>query len=247
MDRNIRIMIAYEGTRYHGWQRQRTNSNTIQEKLETLLSRMTGETIEINGSGRTDAGVHARAQVANFHTASAMTTEEMRDYMNEYLPSDIAVLKADDAGPRFHARLNATGKIYCYRIWYSPVPNVFERNFLYQFPEKLNEEAMREAAAYFRGSHDFKSFCGNKRMKKSTVREIHDIHMERLGEELRFTITGSGFLHHMVRILVGTLIEVGQERRSPSEMAGILAAGSREEAGFLAPANGLCLQEVQYH
>lgn len=244
--RNIRLLLQYEGTRYQGWQRQTSSENTIQGKLEQLLSKMCNEPIEVMGSGRTDAGVHALGQVANFHTTSTMSAEEMLSYINEYLPQDIAVLQVTEAAPRFHSRLNACGKRYCYRVINSAIPNVFWRRYALEVPLKLEVEAMEKAASYLSGEHDFKAFTSAKKGKKSTVRRIDKIDIAREGDRLTFTFEGNGFLHHMVRILVGTLLEVGMGKRKPEEMTEILASGSREKAGALVPAKGLTLMEVFY-
>ena len=244
--RNIRLLLQYEGTRYQGWQRQTSSENTIQGKLEQLLSKMCKEPIEIMGSGRTDAGVHALGQVANFHTTSTMSAEEMLSYINEYLPQDIAVLQVTEAAPGFHSRLNACGKRYCYRVINSAIPNVFWRRYALEVPLKLDVEAMEKAASYLSGEHDFKAFTSAKKGKKSTVRRIDKIDIAREGDRLTFTFEGNGFLHHMVRILVGTLLEVGMGKRKPEEMSEILASGSREKAGALVPAKGLTLMEVFY-
>lgn len=244
--RNIKFTVSYDGTRYNGWQRQDNTDNTIQGKLEQLLSRMTGENVEIDGSGRTDGGVHAHGQVANFHTNATMTTEEMMQYMNTYLPMDIAVLDVKDASERFHSRLNVKRKTYCYHIWNSSVPNVFERKYSYQVSEKLNLEAMKEAAAYLLGTHDFKAFCARKKMKKSTVRMMESIEFEKNGDMLLITYKGNGFLYNMVRILTGTLIEVGRGERSSLSVKEALESKSRDKAGFTAPAQGLFLEKVDY-
>jgi tRNA pseudouridine38-40 synthase len=243
--RNIRLDICYDGTRYRGWQRLADTDNTIQGKLETALSRILGENIEISGSGRTDAGVHAKGQVANFHTHSAMPSPEMLAQLRKYLPEDIGILSVKDCSDRFHARLNAKEKTYCYRIWNSESPCVFDRRYVYQLPEELDLAAMREAADLLLGEHDFSAFCGNPKMKKSTVRFIRSIEFKRCGEELRIYYTGNGFLQNMVRILTGTLIEVGRGERSAASIP-VLFGLKRSEAGFLAPAQGLCLEEVFY-
>lgn len=244
--RNIRLMLQYEGTRYQGWQRQGSTDNTIQGKLEVLLSRMCGETIEVQGSGRTDAGVHALGQVANFHTACDMPVEEMLTYINRYLPEDIAVVEISEAPPRFHSRLNASRKCYTYRIINSSIPNVFWRRFAWEVPEKLDLKAMGRAAALLCGEHDFKSFTSAKKGKKSTVRRIDSIDITEQDGLLVLTFLGNGFLHHMVRILVGTLLEVGMGRRTPESMEELLLAGSRAAAGALVPAKGLTLVKVFY-
>ena len=243
--RNLRLDICYDGTRYRGWQRLPGREDTIQGKLETVLSRILEEPIEITGSGRTDAGVHARGQVANFHCESAMPAGEILASLRRYLPEDIGIYSCRDVSPRFHARLNAKEKTYLYRIWNSEAPCVFDRRYVAVMPEKLNLEAMEEAAKLLCGEHDFSAFCGNPKMKKSTVRFLHRIELRRQGEELQLRFTGNGFLYNMVRILVGTLIEVGRGERTPQSIPSLFG-GKRAQAGFLAPAQGLCLEEVLY-
>ena len=243
--RNLRLDICYDGTRYRGWQRMPGKDDTIQGKLETALSRILGEPIEISGSGRTDAGVHARGQVANFHCESTMPAQEILENLRRYLPEDIGIHACKEVSPRFHARLNAKEKTYRYRIWNSEKPCVFERRFVAVMPEKLDIASMERAAHYLLGEHDFSAFCGNAKMKKSTVRFLRSLTIERTGEELHITVTGNGFLHNMVRILVGTLVEVGRGERTPDSIPALFG-GKRSEAGFLAPPQGLCLQEVFY-
>ena len=243
--RNLRLDICYDGTRYRGWQRLPGREDTIQGKLETVLSRILEEPIEITGSGRTDAGVHARGQVANFHCESAMPAGEILASLRRYLPEDIGIYSCRDVSPRFHARLNAKEKTYLYRIWNSEAPCVFDRRYVAVMPEKLNLEAMEEAAKLLCGEHDFSAFCGNPKMKKSTVRFLHRIELRRQGEELQLRFTGNGFLYNMVRILVGTLIEIGRGERTPQSIPSLFG-GKRAQAGFLAPAQGLCLEEVLY-
>ena len=243
--RNIRLDICYDGTRYNGWQRQTSHDNTIQGKIETALSRILGEPIEISASGRTDTGVHARGQVANFHTESTMVCGDILAELRKYLPEDIGIYSCREVSPRFHARLNALEKTYQYRLWNSDAPCVFERRFVAVMEEKLDVMAMNEAAQLLLGTHDFSAFCANKKMKKSTVRTIKAFRVERLGDEIRFTVTGNGFLHNMVRILVGTLVEVGRGEREMDSIPALFG-GKREQAGFLAPGKGLCLMEVQY-
>ena len=243
--RNIRLDICYDGTRYSGWQRQTSHDNTIQGKLETALSRILGEPIEISASGRTDTGVHARGQVVNFHCESTLDCAELMTQLRKYLPEDIGIYSCREVSPRFHARLNALEKTYQYRVWNSGAPCVFDRRYVAVMEEALDLQAMQRAAAQFLGTHDFSAFCANKKMKKSTVRTIKSFAVERVGEELRFTVTGNGFLHNMVRILVGTLIEVGRGERSAESIPELFGA-KREQAGFLAPGKGLCLMEVRY-
>lgn len=253
--RNFKVILQYEGTRYQGWQKQENTDNTIQGKLEALLSKMAGCKVEVQGSGRTDAGVHAVGQVANFHINTNKTPDEIMEYMNLYLPEDIAVIDISEVQERFHSRLNAKGKTYCYRVLNTDVPHVFDRRYVHVVGQTLDVKAMKCAAAYLEGTHDFKAFTSNKRSKKSTIRTIEHITIERVNSfwntkedraEIRFTYSGNGFLYHMVRILTGTLLEVGLHQRKPEEMAGILESGLRENAGELVPAKGLTLMEVRY-
>lgn len=244
--RNIKVILQYEGTRYQGWQKQDSTGNTIQGKLEALLTRMCGKKVEVNGSGRTDSGVHALGQVANFRIETDKTPKEIMDYMNAYLPEDIAVIQAEEAPERFHSRLNAKGKTYCYRVLNSEVPHIFDRRYVYVLPDTLDMDAMRRAADALCGTHDYRAFTSNKKSKKSTVRTVDSIDMERIGDEIRFTFKGNGFLYHMVRIMTGTLLEVGMHKRDAEQMEWLLVKGTREDAGFLVPALGLTLVEVRY-
>lgn len=246
MKKNIKIILAYDGSRYNGWQKQGNTEQTIQGKLEHLLYRMTGEEIEVHGSGRTDAGVHAKGQAANFITKSDWPLDKIQAHMNQFLPEDIAVVEISEEKEKFHARLNAVKKQYDYTIWNSSIPNVFERKYIYCLENRLNIEEMKKAAVYFLGEHDFKSFCGNKRTKKSAVRTIYEISIWREGEKIILSFIGNGFLYNMVRILTGTLIEVGLGKRKAEDMEALIKAGERDKAGYLAPAKGLCLKKVWY-
>lgn len=243
--RNLRLDICYDGTRYRGWQRLPGDGTTIQGKLEDALTRILAEPIELSGSGRTDAGVHAIGQVANFHCESKMAAEEILVRLRRYLPEDIGIRCCTEVPERFHARLNAVKKTYRYRIWYSEQPCVFDRRYVTVFREPLDVEAMEQAGKMFLGAHDFRSFCTNSRMKKSTVRTIHNLRIEKTPEEIRITVTADGFLYNMMRILAGTLMEVGTGKRRPEEIPALFG-GQRKDAGFLAPAQGLCLMEVFY-
>ena len=243
--RNLRLDLCYDGTRYRGWQRQPGVENTIQGKLETALSRILEEPIEVIGSGRTDAGVHARRQVANFHCDSTMPAQEILENLRRYLPEDIGIYSCKDASPRFHARYNARKKTYCYRIWNSSEPCVFTRRFLTVMPEPLDLEKMRQAGRLLVGQHDYGAFCTNARMKKSTNREIFSLDITQEGEEIRITVCGSGFLRNMMRILTGTLVEVGRGERTVESIPELFDS-ARAEAGFLAPPQGLSLMEVEY-
>jgi tRNA pseudouridine38-40 synthase len=243
--RNLRLDICYDGTRYRGWQRLGGAEVTIQGKLEQTLSRILGEEVEISGSGRTDAGAHARGQVANFHCHSDLPAEVILSQLRRYLPEDIGIYSCEDVHERFHARLNAKTKTYCYRIWNSQEPCVFDRRYVLVDPRPVDLERMRQGAEVFLGEHDFSAFCANKKMKKSTLRRIDSLEIERFGNEIRFTVTGNGFLYNMVRILVGTLLEVGRAERSVESLSALFGA-RREQAGALVSAGGLCLMEVTY-
>ena len=243
--RNIRLDICYEGTRYRGWQRLSATDNTIQAKLEQVLSRILAEPIEVSASGRTDAGTHAKAQVVSFHCQNTMPCEEILIQLRRYLPEDIGIYSCKNVSPRFHARLNAKTKTYAYRVWNSEKPCVFQRKFVHIDPREIDLDAMQQAAEYFLGEHNFSAFCANSRTKKSTIRYIHSFEVVRSGDELIFTVTGNGFLHHMVRIMVGTLLEVGRGERA-AESIRSLFDGKRADAGELVPACGLFLMEVTY-
>ena len=213
----FKLLIQYDGTRYRGWQRQTGTDQTIQGKLEAVLSRSLGVPVQIQGSGRTDAGVHALGQVASFQAETNLEADQILALCRAYLPEDIGALSLEPAPPRFHARLSCTGKTYVYRIWNSETPNVFERRYLWAVPQPLDAEAMKKAAALLCGRHDFAAFCSLKRSKKSTVRELRRLEILREGEELRLVFEGDGFLYNMVRILTGTLLEVGRGERSPED------------------------------
>ena len=246
MSQNYKITIQYEGTRYNGWQKQGNTDNTIQGKLENIVEKMTGYAVEIHGSGRTDAGVHAMGQVANFHLKEDMEPGEIKAYLNQYLPDDIAVTKAERAPERFHSRLSAVKKIYTYQIETGAKRDVFTRRIQYGLGRPLDAAAMRLAASLLCGTHDYKSFCGNRKMKKSTVRTVETLHINEDGSRVVLTFVGNGFLQNMVRIMTGTLIEVGLGKRSPESVKEILAAKDRQAAGTMAPAEGLCLAGVLY-
>ena len=248
MKKNIKIVLEYDGSRYDGWQKQGNTDNTIQGKIESILEKWSGEAIEIHGSGRTDAGVHAKGQIANFHIDAKIcqTAEEARQYLNRYLPDDIRVLKAEEMPERFHSRLNAVRKTYSYTVETAERKSVFERKYVYGLGKTLDVNAMRKAAAELIGEHDFKSFCSNKKMKKSSVRRLDAIEIIENGSKVDFVYTGNGFLYNMVRILTGTLLEVGLGMRKPEEMKEILIALNREAAGMTAPPEGLFLVNVEY-
>lgn len=245
--KNFKITIAYDGTRYKGWQVLGDSSATIQGKLQNVLESIAGHPVEVIGSGRTDAGVHAKGQVANFHIEDSFTGEELLSRMNHYLPEDIAVLDIEEVDERFHARYHATKKTYRYRIHTGTIPNVFERKYVYTYcNSRLDTDRMKEAAKLLIGTFDFAAFCGNKKMKKSTVRTIYNIEISEKENEIVIDYTGDGFLQNMVRILTGTLIEIGDGRKNPKDVVEILKKKDRKLAGYTAPAHGLMLMRVEY-
>ena len=243
---NYKLTLCYDGSRYKGWQKQKNTDNTIQGKVETVLSRILDQPIEVSGCGRTDAGVHAKMQVCSFKASAEMTCSEILGALRKYLPEDIGAVSLEEVDGRFHARLSCKEKTYVYRIYNSEEPNVFERKYAYQYPAKLNIEKMRRAAEHLKGTHDFAAFSSVKHSKKSTVRTVFDIEICRLNDLITVRFTGDGFLYNMVRIIVGTLIEVGEERREPDGIPAIFSSESRELAGFTAPAVGLFLWNIKY-
>lgn len=246
MQKNYKLTIAYDGTRYKGWQSQKATDATIQGKLNHVFSELEGKPTEVQGSGRTDAGVHALGQVANVYLETEKTIPEIMDYANRYLPEDIGITAMEEAPKKFHARLFAVKKTYCYRIHNSPLPNVFERKWMHQIKEPLDVPAMQAAAPYFEGIHDFAAFCRHRQKKKTTVRTIHQLTVTQQGSEIDITITGNGFLHNMVRIIAGTLVEIGQGARQPQDIPALLESGIRAESGITMPAKGLILKNVEY-
>ena len=247
MKRNYKLTVSYDGSRYYGWEHQKSTPLTIQGKLEAVLTEMTGTAADVTGAGRTDAGVHAKAMTASVQLDTELSEEEIRDYLNRYLPDDIGVTDVRIAAERFHARYSAVGKTYCYSCWVGENKPVFERKYLLVLEKTPDLARMQEAAALLTGTHDYKSFCGNPRMKKSTVRTVDSIEIRKQGPYLRFYYHGNGLLQHMVRIMTGTLLEVGFGKRAPGEIPEILAAADRTAAGYTAPAQGLCLISVDYN
>ncbi|MEG0566547.1 MAG: tRNA pseudouridine(38-40) synthase TruA [Hungatella sp.] len=246
MIKNYKMVLQYDGSRYDGWQKQGNTDNTIQDRIEKVLTKMVEKPVEVIGSGRTDAGVHAIGQVANAHFETEKTPEEIQEYLNRYLPDDIAVTNLEEAEDRFHSRLNATGKVYSYWIETAEKKPVFQRKYIYGLGEALDIEAMKCAAEKLCGTHDFKSFCSNKNSKKSTVRTLRAVNFQTHGTQIEIHFIGDGFLYNMVRILVGTLIEVGRGKRDPKTMGALLEAGERQAAGYTAPPEGLFLASVLY-
>ena len=245
--RNYKFIISYDGTRFFGWERQPGKDMTIQGKLESVLKKMTGaEELTVIGAGRTDAGVHARAMTANCFLNTKMTEAEIQEYMNRYLPEDISVNEVKLCGDRFHSRFNAVGKTYRYTCWYGTSKPVFDRKYVTVLDKKPDLEKMKKASEALLGTHDFKSFCGNSKMKKSTVRTVDNIKIEESGNYIRFYFHGNGFLQNMIRIMTGTLLEVGYGNIPVEEMKDILEACDRQRSGPTARPEGLCLMKVDY-
>ncbi len=243
---NYRLTVAYDGSRYSGWQRQGNTENTVQGRIEDALSDIFGHRIEINGSGRTDAGTHARGQTASFMGNTALSEEKLLEEVNRRLPGDIAVTSVTAAPERFHARLSVRGKTYVYRIWTEPWPNVFERRFVYHLGKRLDTARMERAAELMCRRADFIGYSSLKKSKKSTVRTVRSFDVIDLGGEVRLIFNGDGFLYNMVRIMAGTLVEVGLGRRAVESVERPFVTLDRADAGETLPAWGLTLEEVEY-
>lgn len=243
--RNIKLLIEFDGSNFCGWQRQ-PKGRTVQKCIETAIFKVTGEEIMINGSSRTDAGVHAKEMVANFFTNSTIPSEKFREAINTRLPEDVSIIKSEEVDEDFHARYSSKGKTYSYTI-----VNRYERlslghQYLYHCRYHLDVEAMREACNYFIGKHDFKAFMSHGSSIKTTVRTIKELYIEFEEDKIKIFITADGFLYNMVRIIVGTLIKVGNGRLAAREIEDIIKEGNRKRAGMCVPPNGLILEKVFY-
>lgn len=243
--RNLKLTLAYDGTEFHGWQSQ-PGMSTVQGELEIALARLFNHEVTVNGSGRTDAGVHARGQVANVQTIRTMDTGAVVLGTNAMLPSGIRVLRVEEVDERFHARMSARSKTYEYHIWRQQIVSPFQCRYVYKYPYAMNCDAVDDAGKRLLGTHDFTSFCAKDTVIENRVRTIFDIHWRRGDDEWIFSITGSGFLQRMVRTVVGTLLYVGQGRLQPDCIPAILAAKDRNLAGPSVPAKGLHLVRVEY-
>ncbi len=249
--RNLKLILSYDGSDFAGWQVQ-PDAPTVQEALASAIGRVTGEKVLPQGSGRTDAGVHALAQVATFVTESPVPTANFAKALNNVLPPTVRVLKVEEAAPDFHARKSACGKTYRYRIYREAICPPFLSRYVWHYPFPLDEQAMALAARLVEGEHDLTSFAavdperGREGEPASNVRRIFSSMWERQGDELVYTVKGSGFLHHMVRNLVGTFILMGKGTLSAEDVTGILKARNRSAAGATAPASGLYLVGVEY-
>lgn len=243
--RTYLLLISYDGSTYQGWQRQMNTDRTIQGILERAIGRLIGYNVEINGSGRTDAGVHATGQVASLELSGQVELPGFQEDINRILPEDIRIRKMELVKNGFHARKDAKGKRYEYYIDVREKPDVFTRRYSYHYPYGLDIEAMEAAAGYLMGMHNFRTFTDMKE-DKSAVRNIQEIRIEQDGNKIRIVYIGNGFLYHMVRRLTGTLLEVGHGERAPEEIPALLSAKDSSLSGFLAPARGLFLREVYY-
>ena len=245
--RNIKLTIEYDGSEFNGWQKQ-PNKLNIQGTIEKVIESITGEeNIELNASGRTDAGVHALAQVANFKTNTKIPIEKIAIAINSRVKKSIVIKKAEEVEERFHSRLNCKRKTYRYVINNSYEGTAIYRNLECHIPQKLNVEKMNEAAKYFIGEHDFKAFKASGTSSKSSVRKVYEAKVYKKDEErICIELTGNGFLYNMVRIISGTLVEVGLEKIEPKEIAKIIEAQKRENAGKTLPPHGLYLVNVEY-
>lgn len=243
--RTYKLTIAYDGTRYQGWQRQVNTDRTIQGILERAISEQAGYPVEIDGSGRTDAGVHASGQTASVVLSGITSESFFTEEINRILPEDIRILEADLVKSGFHARKSAVGKVYEYRIDTGTKPDVFQRRYCFHFPHELDLDIMRRAAEKLKGTHEFAGYT-DKKDEKSTKRTIYDIIVSGQGSGVTIRYEGTGFLYHMVRILTGTLLEAGLQQRTVESVAEVLLTKDRGQAGFLAPARGLFLRQVHY-
>lgn len=243
--RNIKLIIEYDGTNYGGWQKQK-NNRTIQEEIEKAIYKVTSEEVELKGSSRTDSGVHARGMVANFNTDSRIPGEKFRGAINSKLPDDIAIIKSEEVDKEFHARYLSKGKTYSYTIVNRYEKVAMDRNYVYHVKDNLNIDDMKKACTYFIGKHDFKAFKTTGSSVKTSVRTISELYIEANEDKLKIFITADGFLYNMVRIIVGTLIEVGKGKIKPKAIESIINECERSKSGPCVPPNGLVLEEVYY-
>lgn len=243
--RTYKLTIAYDGSRLRGWQRQPDTDFTVQGILEKEISLLAGYAVEVQGSGRTDGGVHAAGQTADIVLSGKTDARQFQERLNRRLPEDIRILRMELVKNGFHARYNARGKCYQYSIDTAERPSVFSRKYTFHYPHKLDVNKMRQAADTLIGTHDFAGFT-DRVDERSTVRRIYNIAVRQSGSLIKIEYRGSGFMYHMVRILTGTLLEAGTRERTPESVAEVLRSGVRADAGFLAPACGLCLKQVYY-
>lgn len=246
--KNIKLIIEFDGTNYCGWQRQ-VKEPTVQEAIEKAIASLTGEAaqaINLTGCSRTDSGVHSRAFVANFKTASKIPPEKFKEALNSKLPEDIAIIYSQEVALDFHARYAASGKTYCYTILNRSVRSPLYRNYTYQVKDSLDIEKMKEASRYFIGKHDFTAFKSTGSSVKTSVRTITALEVHKEGELIKIYASADGFLYNMVRIIVGTLLDVGRGKIAPDSIKAIIESKERTRAGICVPAQGLSLEKVFY-
>lgn len=244
--KNVKIIIEYDGTDYHGWQCQ-ADLPTVQKTIEDAIRKITREDVKTTGSGRTDAGVHAIGQVANFFIETQMDTDTLRKALNSTLPRDISIIKAQEVPDGFHAQFSSRSKVYEYRIFNRPHPPALQRNRVWHIQEKLDTKKMREAAAYLEGTHDFSVFATADITVKTTVRTVKRVHVRKTREGIiSVEIEADGFLKRMVRMITGTLVQTGRGKLSPEGFGQILAEGQKTKNVFTAPPSGLFLKKVIY-
>lgn len=243
--KRIRLRVAYDGTNYSGWQIQ-PNAPTIEKKLDEAIKQLTGEDIHVIGASRTDAGVHSMGNVAVFDTESTIPADKFTYALNRYLPDDIIIQESDEVDSEFHPRHCDTRKTYCYRILNTKFGIPQKRNYSWNVAGNIDIEKMKEAAEYLVGEHDFKSFCCVRTQAESTIRTIYSLEVERKDSEILITVTGNGFLYNMVRIIAGTLVQVGKGRFQPDYIKEMLDACDRTQAGQTAPPQGLTLMRIEY-
>jgi tRNA pseudouridine38-40 synthase len=243
--RNIKLTLEFDGTFYAGWQRQ-INGIAVEQKVREAIKKLTGEEPDLIGCSRTDAGVHARGYICSFKTECTIPAVRMKFALNNILKDDIVVLESEEVYDEFHARFSAKGKRYTYTICNREIPTAIGRNYVYFFKRALNTDRMEAATAFLVGKHDFSSFKNSNSLVRSNIRTIFDLTVSRIGDMVTISVTGDGFLYNMVRIIAGTLIEVGLGDISPEDMENILKSKDRTKAGRTAPASGLCLEEVFY-
>lgn len=243
--KRVKLVVAYDGTKYCGWQVQ-PNAVTVAGVINKALSELLGEEITIMGASRTDAGVHAMGNVAVFDTNNRIPGNKVSYALNQRLPEDIRIQHSEEVAPEFHPRFCSCRKTYCYRILNSPFPNPCKRLYEYFVHRKIDVEAMQEAAQYLVGTHDFKSFCSANTQVKDTVRTIYSLDVHRMGDEVIITVNGNGFLYNMVRIIAGTLLQVGTGLKKPEDVKVMLEGLDRTLSGPTAPALGLMLMKIDY-
>lgn len=243
---NYKLTIQYDGGRYKGWQRLGDSENTVQGKIENAISVMIGGEVEIIGSSRTDAGVHALAQVANFKISDQLPESKIMNFLNHYLPPDISITEVVQVDDRFHARYNAKDKTYIYKIWNEAYSHPFMRKYSMHVAKKLDIELMKQAAQHFIGEHDFTAYSNAKSKKKDSVRTINALDIEEKDGFIQFRVNGNGFLYNMVRKIVGTLIDVGLGDKKPEAIPAIIESKERSQTGGMADACGLYLEKIQF-